>query len=82
MERDRSLRKFKAGHDSLLEFNLTWTHRFNETETFFDDDGGLLHLSVARPGRWNRSFWTAARMVSRGWSRSTDQGERSCDRVP
>jgi len=27
--------KFKAGHDNLQQFNLTWTHRFNETGTLF-----------------------------------------------
>jgi hypothetical protein len=27
--------KFKAGHDNLQQFNLTWTHRFNETGTVF-----------------------------------------------
>jgi hypothetical protein len=26
--------KFKAGHDNLQQFNVTWTHRFNETGTF------------------------------------------------
>jgi Putative beta-barrel porin-2, OmpL-like. bbp2 len=25
--------KFKSGHDNLQQFNLTWTHRFNETGT-------------------------------------------------
>jgi Putative beta-barrel porin-2, OmpL-like. bbp2 len=25
---------FKAGHDNLQQFNLTWTHRFNTRETF------------------------------------------------
>lgn len=25
--------KFKAGHDNLQQFNLTWTHRFNESGT-------------------------------------------------
>ena len=27
--------KFKGGHDNLQQFNLTWTHRFNEAGTFF-----------------------------------------------
>ena len=27
--------KFKGGHDNLQQFNLTWTHRFNETGTLF-----------------------------------------------
>jgi Putative beta-barrel porin-2, OmpL-like. bbp2 len=26
--------KFKDGHDNLQQFNLTWTHRFNEARTF------------------------------------------------
>src|ERR1700720_1696433 len=26
--------KFKPAHDNLQQFNLTWTHRFNETGTF------------------------------------------------
>jgi Putative beta-barrel porin-2, OmpL-like. bbp2 len=26
--------KFKDGHDNLQQFNLTWTHRFNERGTF------------------------------------------------
>ena len=25
---------FKGGHDNLQQFNLTWTHRFNERGTF------------------------------------------------
>jgi hypothetical protein len=43
--------RFKAGHDNLQQDNLTWTHRFNKSGTFFTStEGYYIYQSGALVG--------------------------------
>jgi hypothetical protein len=69
--------KFKAGHDNLQQFNLTWTHRFNETGTFVTaTEAYYIYQSHALVG--NRQQWPGSCLVRKCTCRRCDP--RECSR--